>query len=258
MRWARTRGAATALAMVMALTILAGEAGGENFWDRKLPDQPTNFIFGYGSLIDSASREATAGKAVPAIPVRVSAAFGYVRCWNDRSPSGFTALGLRRPEPDESALTINGVLFLVEGSDMAAYDRRERGYSRVPVPRDRIEAVSWQRLPAEGAIWAYVPVGAGRKAADAPARPDTDFPLLQSYIDVVLEGGLEYSRGFAREIIETTKDRSAYWLNDREFARRPWVSDSEYAAVDALLAAAPHFNDRLFSEQYAARFLLQK
>ena len=44
-----------------------------------LPDQPTQFIFGYGSLINSASRNSTAGKTVPAIPVRVSAAFGYIR-----------------------------------------------------------------------------------------------------------------------------------------------------------------------------------
>ena len=33
-----------------------------------LPDQPTQFIFGYGSLINSASRNSTAGKTVPAIP----------------------------------------------------------------------------------------------------------------------------------------------------------------------------------------------
>jgi hypothetical protein len=34
----------------------------------------------------------------------------------------------------------------------------------------------------------------------------------------------------AREIVETTKDWSSYWLNDREFARRPWVTDEQHRA----------------------------
>jgi cyanate lyase len=34
------------------------------------------------------SRNATVGKIVPAIPVRVSAAFGYLHAWDDRSTSG--------------------------------------------------------------------------------------------------------------------------------------------------------------------------
>ena len=44
--------------------------------------------------------------------------------------------------------------------------------------------------------------------------------MLESYIDVVVEGGLEFGEDFARELIETTSDWSDYWLNDRELARR--------------------------------------
>jgi hypothetical protein len=43
----------------------------------------------------------------------------------------------------------------VDGGDMAKYDVREQGYTRVEVPRDDIEAVSWQQLPAAGRIWVY-------------------------------------------------------------------------------------------------------
>jgi hypothetical protein len=75
-------------ASVAALTNGARAAG---WWGRKLPDAPTQFIFGYGSLINTASRNSTASAPIPAIPVRVSAAFGYVRAWNDRSRSGFTS-----------------------------------------------------------------------------------------------------------------------------------------------------------------------
>lgn len=241
--------------VTMALSaVLAGTAHADEFWGSKLPNPPTQFIFGYGSLINSASRNSSASKPIMAIPVRVSAAFGYIRTWNDRSPSGFTALGLRRPRTGENAMTINGVLYPVEGSDMAAFDAREKGYARVEVPREDIEALSWQGLPHQGKIWVYIPEMNGREAGVGLPFPDAKNPLLESYIDVVLEGGLEYGQDYARELIETTKDWSPYWLNDRRLARRPWVFDSDYEAVDKLLAAdAPHFTDRAFAEDYAAR-----
>jgi hypothetical protein len=236
---------------------IAGTAGAEDFWGHRLLDQPTQFIFGYGSLINSASRNSTAAKPVPAIPVRVSAVFGYIRAWNDRSPSGFTALGLRRPGPGENAMTINGVLYPVEGNDMSAFDAREKGYLRVEVPRQDIEAISWQGLPSQGKIWIYIPNRLGRAPGVDLPPPDAEYPLLQSYIDVVIEGGLEYSPDFAREIIETTKGWSKFWLNDRRLARRPWVFDADYAAVDELLSSnAPHFADRQFPEDYVAKILL--
>ncbi|MCC8392170.1 gamma-glutamylcyclotransferase [Paraburkholderia sp. MMS20-SJTR3] len=224
-----------------------------DFWGSRLPDQPTQFIFGYGSLINSPSREATAGKPVAAIPVRVSAAFGYVRSWSDRAGSGFTTLGLRRPFDGEAPMTINGVIYPVAGNDMSAFDAREKGYVRVEVPRALIEAVSWQPLPAAGTVWVYVPKADGNAPGEGLPVPDANHPLVQSYIDVVIEGGLEYGPQFAREIIATTRDWSPYWLNDRTLARRPWVFDKQFATVDALLAAsAPCFAKRAFSEDYAA------
>ncbi len=252
-------GATQLLIAAVLLAALSAPAGAADFWGRMLPGQPSNFIFGYGSLINTASRNATAIRPIQAIPVRVSAAFGYVRTWDDRSSSGFTALGLARPAPGEQPMTINGVLFPVEGGDMTAFDARETGYARVEVPGPDIEAVSWQRLPAQGKIWVYIPELRGKPPGVGLPQPNPSFPLLESYIDVVIEGGLEYGPGFAREIIETTTGWSRYWLNDRELGRRPWVFDKSYSAVDGLLAAlAPHFTDRLFPEQYAAEDLLAK
>ena len=116
-------GTALALGSVAAPAL----AGGEEFWGRTLADQPTNFVVGYGSLINTASRASTAGRPVAAIPVRVGAAFGYVRCLCDRSLWGFTALGLRRPAPGEAAATINGVLYPADGGDMAQGDGGKPG-----------------------------------------------------------------------------------------------------------------------------------
>jgi hypothetical protein len=228
-------------------------------WGRKLPNAPTHFIFGYGSLINSASRNSTASTPIPAIPVRVSPAFGFRRCWNDRSPSGFTALGLCKAEPGKPGGTINGVVYPIEGEDLSKFDEREEGYTRAEVPASLIESVGWQRLPESGHIWVYVPAKPGSQPGTGLPEPDASYPLLQSYIDTVVEGGLEYGEEFAREILETTDGWDRYWLNDRELARRPWVHDSKAGKVDSLIAktapAAAHFRDRLFAEAYAVRWL---
>ena len=184
-------------------------------------------------------RNSTAGNPIAAIPVRVSTAFGYIRTWNDRSPSGFTALGLRKPGPGEQASTINGVLYAIEGDDMTKFDAREAGYARVEVPHADIEAVSWQSTPSKGHIWVYVPVRPGGAPGIGLPQADAAFPLLELYIDVVVEGGLEYGPEFARELIETTADWSPFWLNDRELARRPWVHDSKYALSIKCLPGSP-------------------
>jgi hypothetical protein len=254
----RRRAVAAALAAPL-LSVLPRGAGATDWWGRRLPSPPAHFIFGYGSLINAASRATTSAAPIAALPARVSAGFGYLRAWNDRSPSGFTALGLRRPRAGEAPGTINGVLYPVDGDDMTRFDAREAGYARVEVRRGDVEAVSWQRLPEEGRIWAYVPVRPGGAPGEGLPEPDPAFPLLQSYIDVVIEGALDYGPDYARELIETTADWSRYWLNDRELGRRPWVHDGKAATVDRLLAdtapAAARLPDRLFPGEFAVRWL---
>src|ERR1700760_4934898 len=52
--------------LVVALTLVASAAHAQrtDYWGARLPDQPTQFIFGYGSLIDTPSRDETAGKHI--------------------------------------------------------------------------------------------------------------------------------------------------------------------------------------------------
>ncbi|MBU3579532.1 gamma-glutamylcyclotransferase [Polynucleobacter sp. 73C-SIWE] len=228
----------------------------QDYWGKSVIKQPSDYIFGYGSLINTASRNSSVTTPIPAIPVRVSAQFGFARVWNDRAPSGFTALGLRKADSSMPATTINGVLFPVAGGDIAAYDKREEGYARIEVPRSQIEALSWQSLPNEGRIWVYVPVRSGGEPGVGLPIPNGRYPLLQSYIDVVVEGGLEYGEEYARELIATTKGWNAYWLNDRILARRPWVADTKYSTVDALLKRVPTFQNRLLPEDYAAQLVV--
>jgi hypothetical protein len=142
------------------------------------------------------------------------------------------------------------------------FDAREQGYARVEVPREDVEAVSWQQLPESGRIWVYVPVTRGGEPGVGLPAANAEFPMLESYIDVVVEGGLEYGQDFARELIETTFDWSDYWLNDRELARRPWVHNPESSEVDELLMSSPEaaskLKSRLFSEPYAIHWAADK
>ena len=254
----KTAGAGITALVVLCLLAFAPPLRAADYWGKSLSNRPTQFIFGYGSLINTPSRNSTAGKATVAIPVRVSAEFGYVRAWVARSSSGFTALGLRKPAAGETAETINGVLYPVEGSDMTPFDAREKGYVRLEVPLAMVQQVSWQPVPQDVKVWVYVPVGEGGKPGEGLAPPSAAFPLLESYIDVVIDGALEFGPEYAREFVETTRDWSEFWLNDRELARRPWIYDKNYSEEDKLLSSAPpaaqHFADRAFSEVFAVRY----
>ena len=118
------------------------------------------------------------------------------------------------------------------------------------VPRNDIEASVLAALPATGKIWVYIPVKADGELGVGLSGASAQFPLLESYIDVVVEGALEYGEPFARELLETTSDWSVYWLNDRELARRPWVYNPASSQVDELLMgteeAAAKLKWRLF------------
>lgn len=241
---------------------------GKDFWGQRLANAPRDFLFGYGSLINGPSRTSTSGRPVPAIAARISGSFGYVRSWASRftpreGAAGFTALGIRPRMPGEEAYSINGVIFPVKDeTELAAFDAREGGYNRVELDQAHVEAVDWEGLPRVGKIWIYVPKNSDGKGPADLQYPDVNFPLVQSYIDVVLQGSLEEGPDFARELIETTLDWSPFWLDDRPIARRAWADTPNSGAIDRLLAtvepAASQFRNRLYPELYAARHLMGK
>jgi len=254
------RGVVLAL-FLLAPLVSARAAEDDVFWGDRLASTPKHYIFGYGSLVNSESRRSTAGKDAPAVPARISADLGYLRSWNFRSPSGFTALGLRKAGPGENGATINGVVYAVDGDSMKGFDQREVGYTRVAVPRDKIQAAGWQPVPLEGEIWMYVPNGPSGRPGVGLSLADEDFPILQSYVDVVVIGALEYGADFAEELLDSTYDWSEYWLNDRDLPRRPWVFQKQWQEIDQLLAKFPDepsendFAARKMPERYAVYFL---
>ncbi len=162
-----------------------------------------NFIFGYGSLICAESRART-GQSGEAIPVRVN---GIERQWNlVAGDMRLTAVGaIANPQ-----YSCNGVLVSVPESELPKFDKREAGYTRLPIAHKDITSLFSNIIP-QGNLWVYV--------ADIPGKPDAANPLAQSYIDVILTGCLDISDDFAKEFITSTTGWNNPWINDRKAPR---------------------------------------
>lgn len=215
----------------------------------KLNTQPEHFIFGYGSLINSISRYQTNPDSKDAIPVRVAAEFRHARYWNYHGTSSrLTALGVRQIRDEENGQEINGVIYPILDSDMAQVDEREEGYRRVALPWEFVTPLSWAAPPAhtKTRLWIYVP--------ERPEPPSADFPILQTYIDVCLDGCLEHGEDFAETFLKTTFGWNRYWLNDRVLARRPWIHCPNYAVIDRLLEKFPVENNALQHRKLGVEF----
>jgi hypothetical protein len=148
---------------------------------------------------------------------------------------------------------VNGVVFDVDDDGLGCLDEREAGYERLELPPGTLEPYTASddnrdcdsTFPEGRRVWMYVP-----KPADV-FLPSKHFPVLQSYVDVMLAGALEdYGEAFARDIVRTTSgwepaknrlrgiDSMGWWLDDR--ARPAYVRASsgamaKRAEVDAML-----------------------
>lgn len=223
-----------------------------DYWNIKYLSPPTNYIFGFGTTINKKSRNTTSIDIGNSIPVRISKYFSHRRCWNFVSlDSKFTALGLEKTNIENSS-TINGIIYPVD-KNIIDFDNREEGYYRVNIPLSLIEAINWEELPKHKCdIWVYIPK---KKYTNIPDKYN---PILQSYIDVCIDGCLCYGRDYTIEFLETTYNWNKYWLNDREISRRPWIYQKNYKIIDELLRNYPSHNNtfisRLLEVEYSIHF----
>ncbi|AJQ94597.1 gamma-glutamylcyclotransferase family protein [Gynuella sunshinyii] len=178
-----------------------------------------NYIFGYGSLIcaDSRARTGITGNAIPATVK------GIKRGWYVSVPQAMhTAVGAVQDDISEC----NGVIFPVDTENLAKFDEREQGYGRIALETSRITAE--HQLPDHAIVWTYV--------GHQTRSPSSEYPITQSYLDVILKGCFSWDEAFAIEFIKTT----SHWgnlINDRSAPRYPRAieSDTHYHLHDAFL-----------------------
>ncbi len=180
-------------------------------------------LFGYGSLICTHSRSRT-GVSGDAFPVELT---GITRRWSVPVPS-YQATAVGAHEDPEGRC--NGVVFMVDEDNLARFDEREQGYRRIAVPWHRVTPSTDLPLPTALPLWAYV---GHNKHEPLPGRP-----IMQSYLDVILNGCLTYGETFARQFLRTT----APWqhlVDDRPHPNYPRAMNNPELPprVDALLAS---------------------
>lgn len=184
----------------------------------------TTYLFGYGSLINVRSRGLTSATS-SATPARMA---GLRRGWfapvmADR----ITYLAVQRT----AGASCNGVIVNVDAANLPSFDAREKSHKRISLNRSSVELVDGSVL-APGVIWAYECL-----TIKAPTSAN---PIVQSYVDVVLDGCLAISEAFAREFIRSTAGWRAPWINDRNHPRYPRHVPSAAGPerIDALLEDA--------------------
>lgn len=231
-------------------------------------EETYDYLFGFGSIMNTTThapwlQNSKDGKAatLSGALVTLKKSFGYERQWNFRSSTGFTALGVIKSEQHGEANDINGVVFQVPRSEIPSFDRREVGYKKVEVPLEFLEfkpetpgcnPQTKFSFGPDDRVWLYVPLEAHTSYADE------NHPLLQSYVDTVLQGCLEWGgESMAEQFVITTRGWSTYFLNDTPSSRRPWLYRREYNTIDRLLkkySKRTHYGDRRHPEEFASAF----
>lgn len=139
-----------------------------------------------------------------------------------------------------------GVIYKVSPEELASTDARELGASGAAgYTAEWLKQGELQILGGSDALnLDCTRVRWYRMRDDAVQRPSQQFPVVQSYVDIFVGGGLELEQrynlpGFVRESILSTDGWSKHWVNDRSPAYRPFDTDTKASQIThALLEAA--------------------
>ena len=190
----------------------------------------TQYIVGYGSLMESSSKLKTEPDAGIALPVVVT---GFQRAWNTHGVYPTTFLGV---QPSKSARMAAALYRSFPKDGKLSADAREIDYNRVAVDPASIKMLDGSTIPSSSQFWIYV----NKPASLAP--PDAENPIVQSYVDIFILGCLELQErvadpdiDFVAECVRTTEGWSKHWVNDRPMPRRPYVYQPRAWDIDKQL-----------------------
>lgn len=192
--------------------------------------QLSQFIIGYGSLMQEESKREDSAEAGDNYPIYLS---GFQRGWIEPGTDiGFstTYLGVIK----DAKAKINAVYFkLNDPKAIASYDKREDSYCRVKVLPEQIQPLGTNTLP-DGQYWIYVSNSQAHK-------PTEQKPIVQSYVDIFLSGCFQleekfHLQDFAQDCLRMTHHWSGFWVNDRVYPRTAMDNYPYVAKIDPLLA----------------------
>ncbi len=161
----------------------------------------TNLLFVYGSLICKESRNYTSNVScwVPGVLK------WYKRWWYfQMKECSMSALAIIK----DKNYSCNGVLLEVDDEQLLSFDRRENGYHRVEILKCELD---WLESCYNKKIWTYI--------VDKQNIPNEKFPIVQSYVDVIIDWCMAYWSEFTDEFINSTYWWDWEWINDRDNPR---------------------------------------
>ena len=182
--------------------------------DEKEQTKINRWIFGFGSLINTKSRELSY-KTGDAYPVRVH---NYKRIWNRFEGPKQPSMGMIKV----NNFTVNGVIFRVNDDMLKAFDQRElkMGYLRKKILiknieiltneiklNDKLDIIETYELP----ILYKQEINNTSSLNECKNLRENH----QVYIDVCLCGCMEYGEEFIKEFIKTTYDWRYKWKCNR-------------------------------------------
>ena len=180
--------------------------------------------FGYGSLVNAG----TLAPGTRAVRVRLT---GWRRAWRHSGPASYGRRCTLTVYPDPGS-AIDGVVIAPPIDTLPALDKREGQYTRHAIDAG---ALDWLDPRPDG--WPDPFVYVGNNEYRRPG--DADYPIMLSYLDVVIAGFLKtFGASGADRFLQTTDDWHVPVLNDRTAPRYPRalsLSPSERHRVDCCL-----------------------
>jgi hypothetical protein len=208
----------------------------------------SEYLVGYGSLINETSRKRTIVNCTAAIPVVVES---FTRSWSYKCPRRqYTAVSVTRVA-DKTA-RINAVLIPLHNpkDDLRLLDIREMNYSRGRINPDGVRFLDNNiQIPKDCIVWIYENHTSISKNYSTTSNsqisqvhaPSKSYPIPQSYLDCILKGCLQISIEFAKMFLSSTKGwEFDCMLDDRNASHEVKkyigeVDDSHLDLVDHLL-----------------------
>ena len=192
-----------------------------------------DYVVGYGSLMSQTSAERTVERILSRHPVVIN---GFVRTFDAHVEIFNLGIAFLSVSPHETE-RLNGVMMSLSKQDIEAMDGREKSYCRQSIPHDSIQITDGYAFSdPDSKVWIYV-----LENKDDSEVTTSKFKVVQSYVDVFLDGCLDINQefdlsDFARDCVNLTKGWEKYPIvNDRIFPRRPWVYQPNALQIDRLL-----------------------
>jgi len=160
------------------------------------------YVFGYGSLIERASRTRTNPDAVGAWPARVT---GYQRGWFHQFANNVGSTCTYLGAISNAGATINGVVYKV--ADIEKTKERETGYTATRVDAKITMLDGSGPLDSTDQVYLFV---SNPEDISKTKEPTPDIPMVESYVDICVNGCLEIealyrsAAGFTQEFIKTS------------------------------------------------------